>query len=102
MQEALRLIEVDRLSYIGRDLSIMLIRLLDAIDLNCQQHGDTEFVQFPGECDGFRCSPAMSKDDDTGSVSYVSAQVAVPLFIQNLKDFTWGHIHVSILKGCSN
>ena len=66
VNQAVRLIEVDRRRNVFRDDSVALPRLGDAVDLHSEQHGDSGTIQFTGQHhDGGR-SPTVAEQDDAG------------------------------------
>lgn len=66
VEEALVLVEVDGLGYVGGDETVVGIALVDSIDLGEEEDGDTVGLEASGCGHGFRCSPGVAVEDDAG------------------------------------
>ena len=98
MDQAVRLIKVYRLDHVGRNEGVVLPELGNAIDLNCQQYGNSIALQVAGEHDGGSGSPAMAKKNDVSVGFFIIRQPAVAVGIELSKHRLVRLLPVTILE----
>src|ERR1700733_6882886 len=86
MKQPTRLIKIDRMGNVSRDADISLARFGNNVHLDGEQHRDMLPLQRPGQQDGLRSTPAVSKDDDSRLPSLQGGEDAVTVGVQKSKD----------------
>lgn len=99
VKDAVRLVEVYGFADVGRDAPVVFAGFFDAVDLNGEQDGDAETVEFAREVDSFGCSPTVAEKDDAGCAFFAFAQLAVVAGIERCKDGAKGLMRVMVGEG---
>jgi hypothetical protein len=86
VEQAVGFVEVDGFGDVGGDELVVFLRLLDAVDLDGEEHGDIFGLQLAGQGDGFRGAPAHAVKDDAGVLFFFGREGAVVVGVQEFAD----------------
>ncbi len=98
VEQAVELVKVNGLSYVGRDAQISVSDFGDPVYEDGEQDGDFSVFELPRHGDRFRCSPTVSIEDDSRVLLFDRAYDSVVIDIQLVQDLPKSPLAMGVLK----